>query len=147
MDQVFEFAIRGNEGVFVFPESHRAVDDELDTILDAWESGSLSSTGYISKLRSLIKRHPDFIDGHAHLGNALLEEGKLKSSPTAYLKGFQLCESAIPSEFKGTITSDFLGNRPFLRAAKGVVLSQLQLGNRLKAVNIMERLLKWNPQG
>lgn len=58
---------------------------------------------YIQELKLLVERHPDFIDGYAHLGNALFEEGKPKAALSVCLQGAAIGESVIPQDFRGTI--------------------------------------------
>lgn len=74
-----------------------------------------------------------------------MEEGKPKLALQARLRGLEVGESAIPSGFTGPIEWGILENRPFLRAAQGSMLCQLRLGQRRKALALMEKILAWNP--
>lgn len=132
-------------GVFRYPPEYDEVVQELDDALDDHDAGRLSLQAYTTKLQRLVERHPEFIDGHAHLGNALFNQGKSKAALNACLRGAEIGESAIPSDFRGRIEWGHLDNRPFLRAAHGAVLCHLRLGQRQKALELMEKMLKWNP--
>lgn len=137
----------GEDGaVFLFGEDDDTAVQELDDLLDRRDAGKLTTSNYITKVKGIIARYPDFIDGYAHLGGALFHIGKFKAALDAYLGGFMLGESAIPPAFRGVIEWGYLGNRPFLRAAHGVVLCYLVSGDRQKALDIMERMLTWNPK-
>lgn len=145
MEGALEFEITGRVGIFRHGDANDTFTDELDAALDSRESGSVTNAKYLAVLKSIVERHPNCIDGHAHLGYALLDEGKPKLALEACLSGFRLGERAIPAGFTGAIEWGFLENRPFLRAAHGVVLCQLQLGQRREAVVLMEKMLAWNP--
>ncbi|WP_026622771.1 tetratricopeptide (TPR) repeat protein (plasmid) [Ensifer sp. WSM1721] len=145
MDGLVTFEIAGDDGIFRHGDAYGAIVDELDTALDRRESGGLSQARYLSALRDIVERHPHFIDGHAHLGSALLEQGKPKAALESCLRGLQLGENAIPGGFAGTIEWGFLENRPFLRAAHGAMLCRLHLGQRKEALALMEKMLAWNP--
>ena len=118
---------------------------ELDHLLDYHDGGRLTCNQYVTELKELVARHPSFIDGYAHLGFALLEQDKPKLALRAGLRGLALGEEAIPPDFEGKVEWGFLENRPFLRAAHSVVLCYLRLGQRLKAIPLMEKMLAWNP--
>ena len=118
---------------------------ELDHLLDYHDDGRLTRNQYVTELKDLVARHPGFIDGHAHLAFALLEQDKPKLALGAGLCGLALGDEAIPPDFEGKVEWSFLENRPFLRAAHSVVLCYLRLGQRLKAIPLMEKMLAWNP--
>ncbi|MBB5538819.1 tetratricopeptide repeat protein [Rhizobium giardinii] len=139
------FEIAGDDGIFGHGDGYGAIVDELDAALDGRESGNLTEASYLSALRGIVERHPRFIDGHAHLGYALLEQGKPQAALEACLHGLQLGENALPAGFAGRIERSFLVNRPFLRAAHGVMLCRLHLGQRKEALTLMEKMLAWNP--
>lgn len=132
-------------GVFDHGDDYDEIVEELDEALDRRGAGELTPAKYITVLKTLVEHHPHFIDGHAHLGYALLDEGKPKLAFQACLRGFEIGERAIPKGFAGRIEWGFLENRPFLRAAHGAVLGHLRLGQRREAIALMEKLLAWNP--
>lgn len=131
--------------VFRSPEADDDMVRELDNLLDSHQGGPLTRNQYVTELKGLVARHPGFIDGHAHLGFALLEQGRPKLALAAGLRGLALGEDAIPSDFEGKVEWGSLENRPFLRAAHGVVLCYLRLGQRLQAIALMDKMLAWNP--
>lgn len=145
MDRTIALVVSNGGGVFDHGGDCDEIVDELDEALDRRGAGELTPAKYITVLKTLVERHPHFIDGHAHLGYALLEEGKPKLAFQACLRGFEVGERAIPERFTGQIEWGFLENRPFLRAAHGVVLGHLRLGQRREAIALMERMLAWNP--
>src|SRR6188768_152525 len=132
-------------GVFRHSDDYERIVEELDKALEHRDDRKLSPSKYIKTLRMLVDRYPHFIDGHAHLGYALMNEGKPKLALQACLDGLQVGERMIPKGYAGLIEWGFLENRPFLRAAYGVVLSQLRLGQRNDALRLMDRLLTWDP--
>lgn len=137
--------VSNGAGVFDHGDDYDEIVEELDEALDRRGAGELTPAKYIAVLKALVERHPYFIDGHAHLGYALLDEGKPKLAFQACLRGFEIGERAIPKGFAGRIEWGFLENRPFLRAAHGVALGHLRLGQRREAIALMERMLAWNP--
>ncbi len=132
-------------GVFRHADDYDRIVEELDDALEQRDGGALAPAKYVKTLKALVDRRPHFIDGHAHLGNALMEEGKPKLALQACLQGLEVGERAIPAGYAGLIEWGFLENRPFLRAAHGAVLSQLRLGQRKDALRLMEKMLAWNP--
>jgi len=118
---------------------------ELDALLEQRERGRIAPTRYLSTLRGIVTHHPHYIDGHAHLGAALFEQGKPKLALAACLTGFELGKSAIPEDFGGEIRWGYLQNRPFLRVAQGAALAYAALGKHAEAVKVMEAMLRWNP--
>lgn len=132
-------------GVFNHGDGYDKASDELDAAIDARESGGLTEADYISTLKTLILHYPDFIDGYAHLGFALTDQGNAELGLHACSRGFAIGERAIHAGFSGQIEWGPLENRPFLRAAHGMCLCHLQLGQRQHALDIMKKLLRWNP--
>lgn len=131
--------------VFAYPAGYEGVVDEFDDLLERRDTGRLSRTRYSKALAELVARNPWFIDGHAHLGNAAYERGEFESALEACERGYALGMQAIPAGFEQFIEWGYLENRPFLRAAHGVVLCRLQLGQRAEAIAVMEKMLAWNP--
>ena len=137
--------IQENEAAFRYPEDHGDIFQALGDLLDREDDGRVAPLQYIAELRDLTSRHPEFIDGHAHLGFAFLEQDEPERALDACMNGLALGEKAIPPDFDGTIEWSHLDNRPFLRAAYGVVLCCLRLGQRQRALTLMEKMLAWNP--
>lgn len=145
MDGPLALEIFEDGGVFRHGENHDEVVEKLDEALEQREAGRITPAKYLKTLKTLIEHYPHFIDGYAHLGNALMEEGKPKLALQACLRGLEVGERAIPSDFTGPIEWGFLENRPFLRAAQGAMLCQLRLSQRRDALVLMEKMLAWNP--
>lgn len=60
---------------FVYPDERFApLLDEFDDLLDTYQSGEMNDKRYITELNRLIRQEPDFIDLHAHLSFAFLEQ-------------------------------------------------------------------------
>ncbi|WP_142664808.1 hypothetical protein [Paracoccus laeviglucosivorans] len=118
---------------------------ELDALLDARNEAQISPAKYLSALRDIVSRHPLYIDGHAHLGAALSDQGRPKLALAACLAGYEIGRAVIPEEYAGPIEWVFLNNRPFLRAAQGSALCYAALGKFAEAVAIMAQMLRWNP--
>ncbi|WP_026986137.1 tetratricopeptide repeat protein [Fodinicurvata fenggangensis] len=145
MDEVITMEIVDGGGIFQYGDAHDDILEELYEALDRRDGGNVTLSEYTATLKDIAERHPHFIDAHTHLGYVLLERGKPKLALQACLRGIELGEGAIPPGFAGTIEWGFLENRPFLRAAHGAILCHLELGQRRKALALMEKVLAWNP--
>ncbi len=137
--------IHGDVAVFNYPSGYSEIVEELDDLLERRDAGKVSRAGYVGALEDLVAGIPWFIDGHAHLGNALYEQGKVKLALESYERGYSLGTELLPSRFGEFIEWKFLENRPFLRAAHGAALCRLQLGHLEDAIAILEKVLVWNP--
>ena len=136
--------IQENEAAFRYPEDHGDIFQALGDLLDREDDGRVAPLQYIAELRDLTSRHPEFIDGHAHLGFAP-GAGRTRARSGRLHEWSCPGRKAIPPDFDGTIEWSRLDNRPFLRAAYGVVLCCLRLGQRQRALTLMEKMLAWNP--
>lgn len=58
-------------------------------MLDAYDADEISETSYVNKLRRLAQREPDFIDIHAHLAYAFLEQNAPRKALNAALKDWR----------------------------------------------------------
>ena len=132
-------------GYFIESTSYRTAVAAFDDLLSEREASEISDSVYVIKLKSLIKRHPDFLDGYAHLGFAQLEIGKAKAALEACEKGLAISRSIIPARYDGLIEWGWLENRPFLRLLYATVLALLTVKQRGRAIEMMQRILKWNP--
>lgn len=142
---MLSFDVFDDGGEFRHGEAYSQIVDELDALLESRDCGQLSPAKYLSALKDLVARYPEFIDGHAHLGNALMEAGKPKLALQACLTGLELGERTLPEGYEGEIRWGFIDNRPFLRTAHGAALSYIRLGKRKEALQLMEKQLAWNP--
>lgn len=59
--------------VFRYPPTYPDLVDEFDGLLEKRDVGALDAKRYFDALQDLVARNPWFIDGHAHLGNALYD--------------------------------------------------------------------------
>lgn len=75
MNDRLRFDVNDNQGRFVFPNTRFGpLLEEFEEVHDAYGTDEISETSYINKLRYLAQREPDFIDIHAHLAYAFLEQ-------------------------------------------------------------------------
>ncbi|EON8996345.1 tetratricopeptide repeat protein, partial [Escherichia coli] len=75
MNDRLRFEVNDNQGCFVFPDAwFGSLLDEFDELIDAYDRDEISETSYINKLRRLARQEPDFIDVHAYLACAFLEQ-------------------------------------------------------------------------
>lgn len=139
------FHIIDGDGCFLADAPLRHAEERLDDLLDRHGAGMLSDPAYIAELKEIVADSPDHIDGHAHLGHALLGSGKTRAALSAYECGIAVAEAAIPADYSGTLSWIEMSNRPFLRALHGAVLAQLRLKKRKNAISLMERMLSLNP--
>lgn len=137
--------VNGDVAVFRYPSEYADVVDDFHDLLDKRETGRLVESRYLRALEELVARHPWFIDGHAHIGNSLFDQGKFERALEAYERGYSLGTAVLPAGFDRFIEWSDLENRPFLRAAHGVALSRLRLDRRGEAIPTMEKMLGWNP--
>lgn len=134
-----------DSGCFNHSDTDRLAVERFDELLERRDSGGLSASAYKAALAALIAEHPNFIDAHAHLGFALHEEGKTKRALAACLAAMEIGESLLLEDYDGAIEWGWHENRPFLRAAQGVVLCRMALRQKSEAITLMERMLRWNP--
>jgi len=139
------FQIIDGDGRFSSDSSLEDAEQRLDDLLERCEAGMLPETAYIAELKAIVTENPDYIDGHAHLGHALLRAGKARAALSAYERGVALAAAAISADYAGTLSWSELSNRPFLRALHGAALAQLRLNKRKAAIALMERMLSLNP--
>ncbi len=130
---------------FRHPPEYETCEEEFDSLLDERDCGRIGRNRYMNGLRDLADRHPWFIDAHAHIGNVLLNEGEASLALEEYSKGFALGEAAIPPGYADLIEWSHIENRPFFRAAHGLVLCHLHLCEWNEAVDLMNAMLAWNP--
>lgn len=63
--------MHGDVAVFRYPPSYPDVVNEFDRLLEKRNMGALDAERYFDALQDLFAHNPWFINGHAHLGNAL----------------------------------------------------------------------------
>lgn len=98
--------------------------------------------------RQLIQQDPCFIDGYAHLGNALCWLHRHEEAIAVCQPFFdQLCE-LLPKDFQGRVAYNDLANRPFFRLAHALVLAHYGLGTQAgnkRALSLIQQMLKLWP--
>ena len=138
--------IREYSAVFRYPQEYDDCVERFDQVLEDSEAGRLNAKVYLDRLRELSAQYPWFIDTHAHIGTALMRQGKTGLALAAFQKGVALGTAAIPQGYSGMIEWDSLENRPFLRAVHGAALCHLRRRHWRKAIPLLENLLAWNPK-
>ncbi|MDE0242652.1 MAG: tetratricopeptide repeat protein [bacterium] len=131
---------------FRYPAQYDDVVEEFDDLLHRHRTGRLREKQYLGALKKLVEQHPWFIDGHVHIGNALHDNGEFKHALVAYERGYALGTAALPAGFTDHIPWGHLENRPFLRAAHGAALTQSKLGRHAESIEMLEKMLMWNPE-
>ena len=139
------FEMRQDVCVFVHPPGDDAAVAELDDLLERRDSGTLSQARYLRALEELVARHPHFVDGRAHLGNALYDRGSFEPALEACMHGFSLCMKILPPHFEVFIEWSHVENRPFPRAAYGIARCRFKLGRTWDGLSMLGRMLAWNP--
>ncbi len=139
--------MNNNRGRFVFPDTwFGPLLGEFEEVLDAYDTDEISETGYINKLRRLAQQEPDFIDIHAHLAYAFLEQNAPRKALNAALKGLAAGNRLIPESFSGEIIWMHPENRPYLRALYAAILANVHLQRHQDAVMLTDKILAYNPE-
>ncbi|HBN7487986.1 TPA: tetratricopeptide repeat protein, partial [Escherichia coli] len=147
MNNRLRFEVNDNQGRFVFPDTwFGPLLEEFEEVLDAYDTDEISETSYINKLRRLAQREPDFIDIHAHLAYAFLEQNTPRKALNAALKGLTVGNRLIPEGFSGNIIWMHPDNQPFLRALYAAMLANVHLQRHQAAVMLIEKMLAYNPE-
>ncbi|UTV80083.1 hypothetical protein MQE22_08610 [Acidithiobacillus sp. YTS05] len=140
------FAVHDGQGVFSYPkEPFWDLDEQLDELIHAKNTGQMSLNAYLKVLQALVAQEPEWIDGHAHIGNTYYEKGQPKKALEACLKGVEIGQRLVPSGYQGPVEWGHLENRPFLRAMNGVVLSYVYLHRHKDAIAAIQQLLAYDP--
>lgn len=124
-------------GYFIESTSYRAAVAAFDDLLSEREASEINDSVYVIKLKSLIKNHPYFLDGYAHLGFVLLEIGKSKAALEVCENGMAILCSIVPANYDGLIEWGRQENRPFLRLLHATVLALLAVRQRGRAIEVM----------
>ena len=135
----------GEYGLFHFPESHERTTDKLVALLEAHDAGRVKQRGMLRRLNALAEQEPDHIDALAHLGMFLREANRLEEAGAACERAMGIGLKALPKDFTGRLEWSWLENRPFLRAAMALALVRLDEGDRRAGIELLERILSWNP--
>jgi len=75
----------------------------------------------------------------------LREANRLEEAAAACERAMGIGVKALPEDFTGRLEWSWLKNRPFLRAAMGLPLVRLDEGDRRAGIELLERILSWNP--
>lgn len=147
MNDRLRFEVNDNQGRFVFPDTwFGPLLGEFEEVLDAYDTDEISETSYINKLRRLAQQEPDFIDIHAHLAYAFLEQNAPRKALNAALKGLAAGNRLIPESFSGEIIWMHPENRPYLRALYATILANVHLQHHQDAVMLTDKILAYNPE-
>lgn len=137
--------IHDDGAVFRYPPEYELCVRQFDKLQDQLDGDEIGGKEYLRRLGDLTRRYPLFIDGHAHVGFEQMDRGRIKAALKSFERGFNLGEAALPPDFRGKVEWPRLDNRPFLRAAGGVVECLIALDEIEKAVALMEKILAWDP--
>lgn len=147
MNDRLRFEVNDNQGRFVFPDTWFCpLPGEFEKLLDTYDTGEISEASYINKLRRLAQREPDFIDIHAHLAYAFLEQNTPRKALNAALKGLAAGNRLIPESFSGEIIWMHPENLPYLRALYAAILANVHLQRHQDAIMLIEKILAYNPE-
>lgn len=98
------------------------------------------------ELRWLLQGCSDFIAAHRILGELALEENDFTLARAHFGYAYQIGLKALPSGgLKGTLPYARPDNQAFLESAKGLAWSLRQLGERQLAVQVVDKLLSFDP--
>lgn len=131
-------------GVFEYTAPDDTVD-ELDCLLDQFDSDGLSEKVVLAALERLASKAPDFIDAYAHIATFNEWLGKPKKALEAALRGLGVGNALIPEGFAGRIEWSYLDNRPYLRAMHVAVMAYIRLARHKDAAALIEVMLARNP--
>lgn len=133
--------IGGNHGVFRYGPSYQALAQELFAILDA----GLPDQDYLRALRRLVRKAPDFVDGHAHIALYWHDHAQPRKALAAALTALSIANSRIPEGFSGRIEWARLDNRPYLRAMHVALGAYIATRQHRHALTLIELMLARNP--
>jgi tetratricopeptide (TPR) repeat protein len=126
------------------------IQEEFDDLWELFDSGQTTPAEFQEQTSQLLAKCPEFIDIYVH--KALLSlppytyhEPERIAAKRIYKKGVEIGLNVIPKGYKGLIEWSYHHNRPFLRAHAGLILSELYNENFSKALTMINKHLKWNP--
>lgn len=131
------------DGVFDWGSSRDELFDAYYEASDLYFMGEIKEAKTI--LNNIIQKDSHFIDAFNLLGNIELELGDYKQSKQQHKKALQIGEKLVPDSFDGRIRWGFTENRPFLRALHSVALDYVYESNYSQGVQLLERILTYNP--
>ncbi len=97
-------------------------------------------------LRWLLDGCSEFIEAHMLLGHVAENEHRLDLARAHYGYAFEIGKRAIPRGFKGNIPSDRPANRPWYRAAAGLLRCLTEQGELKKAEEVLQLIAQTDPQ-
>jgi tetratricopeptide (TPR) repeat protein len=138
-------SIDDHEWMFVEPLELDSVYEDFDRGCELLEQGSISQAEKL--FRDVVHKAPLHIDALHHLAIILDGMGKSKEARKLWNKGVEIGRSAFPKKFESGDQLDWswLENRPFLRCLHGLATATLSDGDIVKATNIFEELISFNP--
>lgn len=132
-------------GEFDHGRGYDGAYDKLDNLINRHQSRRISDQEYIDGLTVLIERRPSFIDARVHLGNLVFERAGPARAYNHYWEAYKIGLAALPIGYLDQIRWSDHDNRPFLRAAHGMVACCRRDSSYIVAIDVMERMLRWNP--
>ena len=138
-------SVTDHEWIFVEPLELDSVYDAFDRSCELLEKGKVSDAEQL--LRDVIRKVPFHIDALHHLAIILDTKGKSEEARQLWIRGIEIGRSAFPRKFMSGdhLEWDWLENRPFLRGLHGLATATLTDGDILKATELFEELLSYNP--
>jgi tetratricopeptide (TPR) repeat protein len=137
-----------HEWRFQYPRLDGDVYEEFHAALELMDEGDYGQV--LGRLRSLIKRFPEFIDARHHLALALKasDTGLEYIAAQEWRSAVNTGLAVLPPEFvigRDLLEWGWLENRPFLRACNGLALDVMGAGQTGEALAMWQDLLDLNP--
>lgn len=136
--------VEGSEWCIVNDVSE-AADNAFEAGMDALQEGDLKAAA--RHYRRAVKLAPDHIDALHHI--AIVVDRKRPGQALGLWE--HACERVmkiLPDELRsgsGHLHWGWIENRPFLRACQGLVIARIEAGLYATALELAERILRWNP--
>jgi tetratricopeptide (TPR) repeat protein len=135
-----------NEWKFDYPPAEYGINEQFDRGIDLMEEGKDRRAEEI--FWTVMRACPEHIDAHHHLAMLLFDRGDILNALKTWTKAVEIGVRCLPEEFikgEGRLEWSWIGNRPFLRACKGLGCCFLDLNELDSAWRIFNNLLAMNP--
>ena len=97
------------------------------------------------ELRWLLEDCPDFMEAHMLLGYVAEKWKKFGLARAHYGYAYELGLKALPPKVIGRIDYRRSTNRPWYRAAAGLIRCLVKLGDRATASEVLNTVMQWDP--